>query len=62
MKVFRVYNGQIGYGAVHRIVVAHNESDAISMVAWCGETWEDATSITAEEVVLSNGVEVEDCD
>jgi hypothetical protein len=66
MKVFRVYNGMMGFSAVHRIVVAESSEEAVKMVVAAvsviKDTWSNITKLSAEEVVLIDGVEVEDYD
>lgn len=66
-KVWRVYNGWTGNGAVHRIVIAETKEDAENF-AW--RVWGvpgrsepvSRENLYATEVLFFEGVETEDAD
>lgn len=58
--VYRVYNGSLGNGCIHRIVEA---ASAVEAVEKTRGIWPSFGKIEAEPVVLDvNGVETEDQD
>jgi hypothetical protein len=60
MKVYRVYNGYIGFSAVHKIVIADNEKTALEKVLSneSGNGWSKQEKLSVDEVVFIDGVEV----
>ncbi len=59
-KIYRVFNGYMGNGYVHRIVIAESAEQAIELSR---ARWErGADKLEAEEVVMEDGVELEEWD
>jgi hypothetical protein len=63
LKVWRVYNGYVGFGNVHRIVVAYTEDDAIGLALSAGMEC-GRSGLRAEYVMGAQGgnCEMEDFD
>lgn len=60
--VYRVFNGWTGNGAIHRVVLAESEVEAIRKVRrFCDATW--FATPKAERVMLDeHGIETDDID
>lgn len=58
MKVWRVYNGYVSNGPVHRIVLAETKERAREKALSAEDGW--AVSIHVEPVEMLDGVEEED--
>lgn len=64
-NVYRVFNGYIGFNAVHRVVLASTEQEAIQKVAQATRGkrhWGKDRHYTAEAIKFSHDVETEEYD